>query len=246
MVTHDASSCPPGWHAARTAAYPAPVSNFPDLLARRLRHDPGQPFVTYYDDGTGERTELSVTTYANWVAQTANLLVDELMLNPGDVLALRLRTHWLGPVFVGAAWSAGLRIADGASDGRPDVVVVGPDARTQTSAGGEVLACSLAPFATRFAEQLPEDVHDFGLLWPGQGDVFVPVEAVELGDAAPAPGRVLTDLDPADEPARELLRDLVAGTGSLVLVGGTATAERWAELAQRERATETRQRTVRG
>ncbi|HET9499546.1 MAG TPA: hypothetical protein VFO98_04735, partial [Marmoricola sp.] len=70
--------------------------------------------------------------------------------------------------------------------------------------------------------------------------------AVELGDAAPAPGRVLTDLDPADEPARELLRDLVAGTGSLVLVGGTATSERWVELAQRERATETRQRTVRG
>ena len=40
-----------------------PVPTFPDLLARRLATPPGQPLVTFYDDTTGERTELSVTTY---------------------------------------------------------------------------------------------------------------------------------------------------------------------------------------
>ena len=87
---------------------PVTVTTFPDLLARRLAADPGQPLVTFYDDETGERTELSVKTFANWVSKTANLYADELMLDPGDTLRLDLPPHWLGPVFLGAAWSCGV------------------------------------------------------------------------------------------------------------------------------------------
>ena len=83
---------------------------FPDLLAQRLQSDPGQPFLTAYDESTGERTELSVTTYANWVSKTANLLTDELGLDAGDTVLLDLPPHWLVPVFLGAAWSAGLSV----------------------------------------------------------------------------------------------------------------------------------------
>ncbi|MBV9830345.1 MAG: TIGR03089 family protein, partial [Marmoricola sp.] len=83
---------------------------FPDLLAERLRVEAAPPLLTAYDDSTGERTELSVTTYANWVSKTANLLVDELGLDEGDVLLLDLPSHWLVPVFLGAAWSAGLAV----------------------------------------------------------------------------------------------------------------------------------------
>ena len=54
------------------------VRTFPALLARLLREDPGRPLVTYYDDATGERTELSVVTYSNWVSKNANLLLEEL------------------------------------------------------------------------------------------------------------------------------------------------------------------------
>jgi hypothetical protein len=43
------------------------MTTFPELLEQRLRRDPSTPFVTFYDDATGERTELSVKTYANWV-----------------------------------------------------------------------------------------------------------------------------------------------------------------------------------
>ena len=38
--------------------------------------DPARPLLTWYDDGTGERVELSGATLGNWVAKTANLLVD--------------------------------------------------------------------------------------------------------------------------------------------------------------------------
>ena len=56
---------------------PFSPATFADVLARQLRHNPGRPFITFYDDATGERVELSVTTYANWVAKTASLLADE-------------------------------------------------------------------------------------------------------------------------------------------------------------------------
>ena len=86
------------------------MTTFRDLLATRLRHRPGDPLVTFYDEATGERTELSVTTYANWVAKTASLLLDELGLERGDRLLVDLPAHWLGPVVLGSAWTAGLEV----------------------------------------------------------------------------------------------------------------------------------------
>ncbi|MFC6345537.1 TIGR03089 family protein, partial [Nocardioides hankookensis] len=101
------------------------MSTFSDVLARQLRTDPGSPLVTFYDEATGERVELSTTTYANWVAKTASLLVEEHDLERGQRLVVDLPTHWLGTVFLGAAWSVGLVVV-GPDDGDPDAVVCGP------------------------------------------------------------------------------------------------------------------------
>ncbi|MFL6062012.1 MAG: TIGR03089 family protein [Marmoricola sp.] len=209
------------------------MSTFPDLLERRLRTDPSSPFVTFYDDATGERTELSVTTYANWVSKTANLFVEELMLDPGDDLRVDLPPHWLGVVFRGAAWSCGLGLAPDAP-----VAILGPDALARTDAprAATTMACALHPFATRFSEPLPEGVLDHGVLWAGQSDVFSPLEPTELMPSAPSDERVITDLNPLAEPGGELLLDLVAGTGSLVLVANAGTAQ-WPAHSQSERAT---------
>ena len=48
------------------------------LLDPLLARDPMGPRITYYDDATGERIELSAVTLANWAAKTANLLREEL------------------------------------------------------------------------------------------------------------------------------------------------------------------------
>ena len=115
---------------------------------------PAQPLVTAYDEATGERTELSVTTYANWVSKTANLLTDELGSTPGDTVLLDLPPHWLVPVFLGAAWSAGLAVTEiRAVEHRRRVC--GPDCSASTAAPTQVLACSLLPFAVRFADPFP-------------------------------------------------------------------------------------------
>ncbi|MGO4255841.1 TIGR03089 family protein [Marmoricola sp. RAF53] len=212
------------------------MTTFPDLLARRLRTDPAQPFVTFYDDATGERTELSVTTYANWVSKTANLLADELMLDPGDGVRIDLPPHWLGAVFLGATLSCGL-----VRDEEAEVAVVGPDgiAAALDRGTGTVLACALLPFATRFRDPLPAGVLDHGILWAGQSDVFSPVGPTDLGAPAADDRRVVTDLDPfADGGA--LLLGLLAGSGSLVLVVNSADEQRnsgWPAHSQSERAT---------
>src|SRR5206468_12370426 len=78
------------------------------LLAAARQADPASPFLTFYDDGTGERVELSLTTFDNWVAKTANLLQDGLGTEAGERVALLLPPHWLGAVWMLAAWSAGL------------------------------------------------------------------------------------------------------------------------------------------
>jgi uncharacterized protein (TIGR03089 family) len=169
---------------------------FPDLLARRLQADPGQPLVTAYDDATGERTELSVTTYANWVSKTANLLTGELGLDTGDTVLVDLPAHWLVPVFLGAAWSAGLAVTVSA-EVEHDAVICGPDAVERFRGADQVVACSLRPFAVRFPEPLPPEVLDYGLLWPGQSDVFlsvVPPSPDTVGWLSPESPRAQADL----------------------------------------------------
>src|SRR5690606_22701298 len=120
------------------------AETFPALVADLLRADPARPLVTFYDDATGERTELSVATWANWVAKTSSLLVEELDVERGDRLHLDLPTHWLGPVFLGAAWNVGLVVVPEAA--AADVVVSGPDGLAQHAERGvPVIGCALLP-----------------------------------------------------------------------------------------------------
>src|SRR5687767_6851305 len=140
---------------------------FAALLADQLRAEPGRPLVTFYDDATGERVELSVATYANWVAKTSSLLVEELDLERGGRLLVDLPTHWLTPVFLGAAWTVGLSVQAAESpEAGADAVVCGPDGLERYADRAPdvpVVACALLPLGVRFAEPLPGGVHDFGV-----------------------------------------------------------------------------------
>jgi uncharacterized protein (TIGR03089 family) len=79
-----------------------------------MRQDPSRPFVTYYDEATGERAELSVKSLANWVAKTHHFLGTELGLGVGESAYVELDCHWISvPVLLGCL-SAGLAFADAA------------------------------------------------------------------------------------------------------------------------------------
>src|SRR6478735_8186016 len=89
---------------ARSSSVHAPrIAGVSELISARLRRwvrDRGSaPLLTYYDVGSGERTELSGISLSNWVAKTGNLLVDELMVDAGDQVELALSVghpgHWV-------------------------------------------------------------------------------------------------------------------------------------------------------
>ena len=79
-----------------------------ELLQKCLRRDSARPLLTWYDDATGERIELSVATAANWAAKTANLLDDEGI----DAVRLDPPAHWLAVVAALGAWTGGVAVVD--------------------------------------------------------------------------------------------------------------------------------------
>ena len=79
-----------------------------------LRADPVGPRITYYDDATGERIELSAVTLANWAAKTGNLLRDELGAGAGSRVAVLLPAHWqTAAVLFGVWWIGAEVVLDG-------------------------------------------------------------------------------------------------------------------------------------
>ncbi|MGW5864900.1 TIGR03089 family protein [Streptomyces sp. NPDC055239] len=155
-----------------------------DLLRSALAADPGRPLITFYDDATGERVELSVATFANWVAKTANLLQGDLAAEPGDRLALLLPAHWQTAVWLLACSSVGVVADVGGDPAGADLVVSGPESLDAARVcSGERVALALRPLGGRFP-QAPDGFADYAVEVPSQGDRFVPYAPVDPDEPA--------------------------------------------------------------
>jgi uncharacterized protein (TIGR03089 family) len=203
--------------------------------------------LTFYDDATGERTELSAATLANWVAKTANLLVDGLGLGPGSVAAVRLPAHWQTAAVLLGCWSAGLSIDLGDPSGVPghaDVAFVTVDPNGVPA--DETYALSLAPMGLPFRPGPPAGTLDYTIEVRAFGDHFAAAppspdrpaltDGTTHGDLARAVsdllpgGRVLIDGDAHPDPRYWLVEPLLAGT-SVVLCRHLDPAKVEARLA---------------
>ncbi|MCF6524016.1 TIGR03089 family protein [Streptomyces sp. JJ36] len=186
-----------------------------DLLDSALAADPSRPLVTFYDDATGERVELSVATLANWVAKTANLLQDELSAEPGDRLALLLPAHWQTAVWLLACSATGVVAEVSGDPAGADLAVAGPGTlETGRACRGERVALSLRPMGVRFPEP-PAGFLDYAVEVPGQGDRFVPYAPAD--PAAPA----LVLPDGTELSGAEVVRRAGADAGERGLGPGT-------------------------
>jgi uncharacterized protein (TIGR03089 family) len=186
-----------------------------DLLARQLSLDASRPLLTHYDGATGERVELSVATTANWVAKTANYLVDEHDVDAGDLVVVRLPVHWQAAVVLLASWATGARVGFGPE---PGVVTFAATAEP-TPPGepiqlGEVVVLSLAAMGADFSRLVAAEPDAFAAVSPS-GEDLVAAAAVDLPHGA----RVLSVLpyDGADALSYGLIAPL-AVDGSVVLV----------------------------
>ena len=178
--------------------------------------------------------ELSGATTANWVAKTANLLVDGLGVEPGAArVGVLLPLHWQAVAVVLAGVAVGAEVvlaADPAELAGCDAAFTTAEAAAAAldAGAGEVLALSCTPLGTRLP-QVPPMVADYAAEVPGHGDHWAGGPAprprllaagAPLGGVDPAPGlsatdRVLVTL-PLTRPG-PLLAALAAGA-ALVLV----------------------------
>jgi uncharacterized protein (TIGR03089 family) len=188
-----------------------------ELLASELSRDGSRPFLTYYDDASGERVELSVATTANWVAKTANYLADEHGIDPGDLITVRLPLHWQTAIVLLACWSVGAQVT---FDDGGVVTFTTPDA-VDTAADGESIVLSLAPMGVDFSRLVAAQPDAF-FGRDATGDDLVEAAAIDL----PSGARVLTVLpyDGADAISYGLITPLAVG-GSVVLVAHAEPAE---------------------
>ena len=147
------------------------------VLDPLLAADPAGPRITYYDDATGERIELSTVIMANWAAKTANLLRDEMGAGPGTRVAVLLPAHWqTAAVLFGIWWIGSEVLLGGGSDNSADMALCTRerlDEADEAVAGGEVAVLSLDPFG-KPAEDLPIGVTDYATAVRVHGDQIVP------------------------------------------------------------------------
>jgi uncharacterized protein (TIGR03089 family) len=160
------------------------------LLGPLLAANPMGPRITYYDDSTGERIELSTVTLANWAAKTANLLRDELGAGPGSRIAVLLPAHWqTAAVLLGVWWIGAEVVLAGA---HADIALCTADRLDEADdavAGGEVAVLSLDAFGAP-ASDLPIGVSDYATAVRVHGDAVV-------GEQTPGPaldGRSVTEV----------------------------------------------------
>jgi uncharacterized protein (TIGR03089 family) len=218
------------------------------LFAALVSTSPARPFVTFYDEGSGERTELSVRSLANWVAKTHFLLTDELALGVGDAALVDLPVHWIAvPVLLGC-WTAGLEVVTA-----PDDAAVAFVADSPPSGPADTYAVALDSAARGFGAAPPSGTSDYVAAVRPQQDAWATVHppasprALALdgasrgdvvarareraGELGVAPGaRILTT---RDDWLDALLVPLAVG-GSLVIVRN-AGADVVARRAEQER-----------
>lgn len=165
---------------------PTPERHFADLVAG----DASRPFVTYYDEATGERSELSRKSLANWVAKTRNLLGDELGLGVGDTAALALPAHWITVPIVLGCLAAGVTLADG---GAADVAFTTPDRVDECDAADTYLV-DPARAAFGLGDAVPAGTADYVAAVRPQGDAWAAVTMPAGPDDAAVDGTTRSEL----------------------------------------------------
>ncbi|WP_412099245.1 TIGR03089 family protein [Corynebacterium aurimucosum] len=228
-----------------------------ELLQHLLSADASAPRLSVYNEADGTRMDFSAQTLENWTSKIANMLLEELDLEPDtdSRILIDLPVSWQAAVIALGALAAGIPfdITDGAAAAEPtpdDIAVVftSPEAYLEANAGSasaplvDTVLVTQDPFGRGVVEsggELPLGTIDFGPTVRFYGDHF-------YGSTTPLPELFPTDmgaervLSPgwSDTASfqRAVLEPLAAG-GSAVIVAGLCSADRLEEIAANEKVT---------
>lgn len=177
------------------------------------------PALTLYGPSAGApRLDLSGRVLANHAAKAANLLADDLMIDPGSTIRLDLPAHWRLITWALGGLLAGAQLSTTEGD---TVVTTNPDAD-----GDDVIVVSLGALDMSYPGDLPAGVIDGNAEALGQADILL--DESSAAPVSPRPlqseGRVLI-VDPSPE---ELIDAFLAaiGAGLTLVVSDSAHAER--------------------
>jgi uncharacterized protein (TIGR03089 family) len=223
-----------------------------DRLRQRVSLAGSAPLLTCYDLESGARTELSATTFGNWVDKTSNLLQDDVAVGEGDVISMPLAIeapgHWLTAVWQLACWQVGL-VVDLTNPYTAAAVVTGR--HWQGHAERDIFACALHPLGFGFDEPLPDGVRDYAIEVRSHADRYFgyPPEpgAIAWVDAertlsqedlvtvdGPSERRLVRARDPWPSCRDGIVTALVTGGSAVVVVGGND--DQVTRIADSERA----------
>ena len=228
-----------------------------ELLQHLLSADASAPRLSVYNEADGTRMDFSAQTLENWTSKIANMLLEELDLEPDSDsrILIDLPVSWQAAVIALGALAAGIPfdMTDGAAAAEPtpdDIAVVftSPEAYLEANAGSastplvDTVLVTQDPFGRGVVEsggELPLGTIDFGPTVRFYGDHF-------YGSTTPLPELFPTDLGAervlspgwSDTASfqRAVLEPLAAG-GSAVIVAGLCSADRLEEIAANEKVT---------
>lgn len=216
-----------------------------ELLAHLLNADAATPRLTVYDESTGARMDFSAQTLDNWVAKIANMLEEELDLEPDSTIVIDVPTSWQAAVIALGSLAAGTTFEFGESTLLADVVFTSPArylAAQERQPQADIVLISDDPFGRGIVESggdLPAGAIDFGPTVRFYGDQY-------FGETQPLP-EVIAPPETAERLlstgwndktsfTRAVLEPLAAG-GSAVVVAGLCPASRLDAIAANEKVT---------
>ena len=183
--------------------------------------NPAGPRITYYDDATGERIELSTATLANWAAKTGNLLRDELGATPGSRVAVLLPAHWQTAAVLFGIWWIGCEVVLGGGSESADIALCTVDRIDDADAAagmGEIAVLSLDPFGKPVPD-LAVGLTDYATAVRVHGDQIVP-------ERVPGPALEGRSADDVLAAAREsAATQHITGTDRVLSTAPWATAD---------------------
>ena len=143
------------------------------ILDPLMASDPAGPRITYYDDATGERIELSTATLVNWAAKTGNLMRDEMGAGPDTRVAVLLPAHWQTAAVLFGIWWIGAEVV---TAGQADVALCTAPRLGEADEAvgvGEIAVLSLDPFGKPVPD-LPVGLTDYATAVRVHGDQIIP------------------------------------------------------------------------